>query len=75
MAQRLSTIDAIQQQAENIKITDSKERLFLAGVSEKLVIDEIAAQNLAGSNIRKQLEPILAPIKDALVLKSDKITN
>ena len=66
MAQALTTIDALKQQAESIKTTDSKERLFLAGVSEKLVIDEIASQNLAGSNIRKQLDYILMPIKEAL---------
>lgn len=67
MAQTLDTIEALKQQAININTTDSKERLFLAGVSEKLVVNEIASQNLAGSNIRKQLDYILTPIKEALI--------
>lgn len=70
MIKPLSNINALKEQAESLNTTDSKQRLFLAGVSEKLVINEIAAQNLAGSNIRKQLAPILTPIKNALEQKN-----
>jgi hypothetical protein len=66
MVQALTTIEALEQQAENINTTDLKARLLLAGVSEKLVVHEIASQNLAGSNIRKQLKFILEPIQKAL---------
>ncbi|SFV69895.1 DsrS [hydrothermal vent metagenome] len=62
MIMPLETIEKLQQQIENINTTDEKTRLFLAGVSEKLVVSEIAANTLAGSNIRKQLKPILEPI-------------
>jgi hypothetical protein len=66
MVQALTTIKALEQQAENINTTDSKTKLLLAGVSEKLVVHEIASQNLAGSNIRKQLKFILEPIQKSL---------
>ncbi len=43
-----------------------KAQFLLAGVSEKLVISEIATHALSGSTIRKKLSPILTPIQEAL---------
>lgn len=74
MIQPLSEIKALQTQAqmtlEKLGLHDEKikARLFLAGVSEQLVIGTICAHNLAGSAIRKKLSTVLTPIQAALKL-------
>ncbi len=74
MVRRLSGIDECQVQAKNVlrqlgldneKI---KARLFLAGVSEQLVVSTISSHGLTGSTIRKKLSNVLDPIQDALNL-------
>lgn len=59
---------------KQLGLTDEKiqARLFLASVSEQLVISTISAHNLAGSAIRKKLSSTLEPIQNALKLLTSK---
>jgi hypothetical protein len=65
-------IEDVQRQVEHLTQTPTDEadklsaRLFLAGVSERLVVSTISAHNLTGSAIRKKLAPVLTPIQRAL---------
>ncbi|WXU00081.1 MAG: hypothetical protein Ctma_0790 [Catillopecten margaritatus gill symbiont] len=74
MIQPLGDIEQCQTQAqnvlENLGLEDEKvkARLFLASVSEQLVVSTISAHSLAGSAIRKKLSNILTPIQSALKL-------
>ena len=66
------SIDNLNNEVEKACVTigDNNEkikaRLFLAGVSEKLVVSYISAHNLTGSAIRKKLSNVLNPIQDAI---------
>ncbi len=68
----LDSIEQLQMQAENVGKTlgyedaKSRARLFLAGISEVLVVSTISAHNLTGSAIRKKLATTLKPIQAAL---------
>mgnify|MGYP001566986576 FL=1 len=68
------TIDEITDQIDALSSASINEqdklnaRLFLAGVSERLVVSTISAHNLTGSAIRKKLAHVLEPIQKSLVI-------
>lgn len=75
------SIDSINIQVKeviNTMVVDNSSKkikalLFLAGVSEQLVIRQIASYALSGSVIRKKLAPILNPIRESLeILLADE---
>jgi len=74
MIQPFESIVQLQEQSktvfETLAIDNAKvaSRLFLAGVSERLVVSTISAHGLAGSAIRKKLSNVLNPIQEALTI-------
>lgn len=69
-----NTVDDITSQVNTLIQTNTDEqdklnaRLFLAGVSERLVVSTISAHNLTGSAIRKKLAHVLTPIQKSLAV-------
>ncbi len=57
---------AMSELSPNVYLEKVRARLFLAGISEHLVIQSIARYGLMGSTIRKKLAHILLPVQNAL---------
>ena len=74
LIQKMDTLGKIEAQV-NVAISTLlpntctekvRARLFLAGISERLVVQSIARYGLTGSTIRKKLVHILLPVQNAL---------